>query len=225
MYDVSGERILIVEDEPRIAAVLERYLRAEGYQVERAGDGRRALELWRAANPDLILLDLMLPVVDGVGVARRVREASDVPIIMLTARVEEADRLAGLDLGADDYVTKPFSPREVVARVRAVLRRAAGRVRSPRHHAVGGLRVDLDAAQAWCGDTALELSPAQLRLLATLIARPGAALRRSELLLGSDVAMVDERTVDAHVKNLRRRLGACAEQLETVRGVGYRLRP
>lgn len=221
---MAGERILVVEDEPRIAAVLERYLRADGYQVERAADGRRALELWRAANPDLILLDLMLPEIDGASVARRVREVSDVPIIMITARVEEGDRLAGLDLGADDYVTKPFSPREVVARVRAVLRRAAGNVRPPRHHVVGRLRIDLDAAEAWCGDTVLELSPAQLRLLATLAARPGAALRRAELMVGSELAMVDERTVDAHVKNLRRRLGACADQLETVRGVGYRLR-
>ena len=221
---MPGERILIVEDEPRIAAVLERYLRAEGYQVERAGDGKRALEVWRAAQPDLILLDLMLPRLDGVAVARRVRETSDVPIIMLTAKVEEDDRLAGLELGADDYVTKPFSPREVVARIRAVLRRAAGQVQPARHYQVGRLRVDMSAFAAFCGDRQLDLSPTQLRLLASLAARPGQALRRQELLTGQTDGFADERTVDAHVKNLRRRLGPCAEQLETVRGVGYRLR-
>src|SRR5690606_2756075 len=122
-----------------IAQVLDRYLRAEGFQTEWAADGRRALELWRAANPDLILLDLMIPEIDGLAVARQVRRTSSVPIIMVTAKVEEVDRLVGLDLGADDYVTKPFSPREVVARVRAVLRRAAGQVRSAEHYAVGDL--------------------------------------------------------------------------------------
>ena len=222
---MAGARILIVEDEPRIAEVLERYLRAAGFAVERAGDGRRALELWRAANPDLILLDLMLPDVDGFEVARAVRRTSDVPILMVTARAEEADRLIGLGLGADDYIVKPFSPREVVARVRAVLRRAAGQVRAPVHHAVGDLTVDLDAFQARCGDAPLELSPAQLRLLAILAAQPGRAFRRAELLEGGSDGFADERTVDAHVKNLRRRLGGCAGQLETVRGVGYRLKP
>jgi DNA-binding response OmpR family regulator len=222
---MPGELILIVEDEPRIAAVLERYLRAEGFQVERAGDGVRALELWRAAAPDLILLDLMLPQLDGIAVARRVREVSSVPIIMLTARAEEEDRLRGLGLGADDYVTKPFSPREVIARVRAVLRRAAGPVRAARHHVVGRLRIDLNVFEARCGEDRLDLSPTQLRLLATLAARPGAALRRQELLAGHVDGFADERTVDAHVKNLRRRMGACADQLETVRGIGYRLRP
>ena len=222
---MAGERILIVEDEPRIGDVLERYLRAEGFGVERASDGRRALELWRAANPDLILLDLMIPGLDGLAVARQVRRSSDVPIIVVTAKVEEVDRLVGLELGADDYVTKPFSPREVVARVKAVLRRAGGLAHSVRHHTVGALRIDLDAFEARCGDVVLDLSPTQLRLLAALAARPGRALRRQELLEATADGFADERTVDAHVKNLRRRLGACGPQLETVRGVGYRLRP
>lgn len=222
---MPGERILIVEDESRIATVLERYLRAEGYQVERAGDGKRALELWRAAQPDLILLDLMLPDLDGGAVARRVRETSAVPIIMLTAKVEEEDRIVGLELGADDYVTKPFSPREVVARVRAVLRRAAGHVQAARHHRAGRLRVDLNAFEAYCDQARLDVSPTQFRVLAALAARSGEALHRHELLAELPDGFSDERTVDAHVKNLRRRLGACAEQLETVRGVGYRLRP
>lgn len=222
---MAGERILIVEDEARIAEVLERYLRAEGYRVERAADGRRALELWRAAAPDLIVLDLMIPEPDGVEVARRIRETSDVPIVMVTAKVEEADRLEGLGLGADDYVTKPFSPREVVARVRAVLRRSSGQVRTPRHLAVGSLEVDMDAAEARCGGARLTLSPAQLRLLVAMVARPGHAFGRAELLDALEGSWADERTVDAHVKNLRRRLGPCRERLETVRGVGYRMRP
>jgi DNA-binding response OmpR family regulator len=222
---MAGERILVVEDEPRIAEVLERYLRAEGFTVERAADGRRALELWRAADPDLILLDLMIPAPDGLEVARRVRAESDVPIVMVTAMAEEADRLAGLGLGADDYVVKPFSPREVVARVRAVLRRAAGQVRQATHLAVGDLSIDLDAHQARCGDAAVSLSPAQFRLLAALASRPGAVLSRHELLDGHGDGFTDERTVDAHVKNLRRRLGPCGDRLETVRGIGYRLRP
>jgi len=222
---VAGERILIVEDEDRIGAVLERYLRADGFQVERAADGRRALELWRAANPDLILLDLMIPDRDGLDVARHIRRTSDVPIIIVTAKVEELDRLVGLELGADDYVTKPFSPREVVARVKAVLRRAGGQVRGATHHVVGALSIDLDAFEARCGDTLLQLSPTQLRLLAALAAQPGRAFQRQELLEAYTGGLADERTVDAHVKNLRQRLGACSDHLETVRGVGYRLRP
>ena len=222
---MAGERILIVEDEARIADVLERYLRADGFRVERAADGRRALELWRAADPDLILLDLMIPEPDGLEVARRIRAASEVPIVMVTAKVEEADRLEGLGLGADDYVAKPFSPREVVARVHAVLRRSSGRVRAPRHHAAGDLEIDLDAIEARCRGVRLELSPAQFQLLAAMLARSGQALRREELLDALEGSWADERTIDAHVKNLRRRLGPCRERLETVRGVGYRVRP
>ncbi len=219
-----NDRILIVEDEPKIADVLERYLRAAGFQTERASSGRRALELWRAADPDAILLDLMIPDMDGLEVARKVRASSDVPILMVTARAEEVDRLVGLELGADDYIAKPFSPREVVARVRAVLRRAQGGLRRSQHFTVGGLEVDLDAFEARCGDDVLVLSPTQLRLLGTLAEQPNRAFHRAELLDVLDDPAADTRTVDAHVKNLRQRLGACATQLETVRGVGYRLR-
>lgn len=222
---VAGERILIVEDEPRIAQVLERYLRADGFRVELAGDGRRALELWRAARPDLILLDLMIPELDGLDVARRIRKESDVPIIMVTAKTEEVDRLVGLELGADDYIIKPFSPREVTARVKAVLRRSSGRVQAPRHFTVGSLEIDLDVFEARCRGETLSLSPTQLRLLAALAGEPGRALSRGELLDRDAGDYVDARTIDAHVKNLRQRLGPCKDQLETVRGVGYRLRP
>ena len=218
--------ILIVEDEARLADILEQYLRREGYHTERAASGPRALELWRAARPALILLDLMLPGMDGLEVARRVRAESQVPIIMLTARDEEVDRLVGLGIGADDYVVKPYSPREVVARVRAVLRRAQGSVPLQGVLTVGRLTLDLAAFEARCGDELLDLTAAELRLLAALAREEGHVRSRSELLaaLGSLERGTDERAVDAHVKNLRRKLGACGQSLETVRGVGYRLR-
>jgi two-component system response regulator BaeR/two-component system response regulator AdeR len=218
--------ILIVEDETRLAEILTDYLRREGFRAERARDGKRALELWRAARPDLILLDLMLPELDGLEVARRVRAESDVPIIMLTARDEEIDKLLGLGLGADDYVVKPYSPREVVARVKAVLRRVSGQATTPERFAVGGLEVDLGSYEARCRGESLHLTSSELRLLAALAREPGRVRRRPELLAaaGDPERFADERAVDAHVKNLRRKLGACRDQLETVRGVGYRLK-
>jgi two-component system response regulator BaeR/two-component system response regulator AdeR len=218
--------ILIVEDEARLAEILEDYLKREGFCTERAKDGKSALSLWRAARPDLILLDLMLPVIDGLEVARRVREASSVPIIMLTARDDEVDKLVGLGLGADDYVVKPYSPREVVARVKAVLRRSGGRVLAPEVFTVGGLEVDLGGYEARCHGQRVVLTTSELRLLAVLAKEAGRVRQRAELLaaVGDPERFADERTVDAHVKNLRRKLRACGGQLETVRGVGYRLR-
>ncbi len=220
-----SKTILIVEDEARLAEILGEYLKREGFRTERAKDGQRALELWRAARPDLILLDLMLPLVDGLEVARRVRAESNVPIIMLTARDEEVDKLVGLGLGADDYVVKPYSPREVVARVKAVLRRANG-VPQAGPVSVGALEVDLSTYLTRCHDEEVALTPSELHILAHLAKEPGVVRNRPELLavLGED-RFADLRTVDAHVKNLRRKLGVCGEQLETVRGVGYRVRP
>jgi len=217
--------ILIVEDESRLAQILDDYLRREGFRTERAGDGRRALELWRAARPDLILLDLMLPEVDGLEVARRVRAESDVPLIMLTALDDEVDKLVGLGLGADDYVVKPYSPREVVARVKAVLRRAAGQVVAPELYRVGGLELDAGRYEARCAGEAVSLTSSELRLLVLLAKEPGLVRNRAELLTasGDQSSYADERTVDAHIKNIRRKLGDCAAQVETVRGVGYRL--
>jgi DNA-binding response OmpR family regulator len=219
--------ILIVEDETRLADVLEQYLRREGFHTERATDGRRALELWRAARPVLMLLDLMLPEMDGLEVARRVRAESDLPIIMITALDDEVDRLVGLGLGADDYVVKPYSPREVVARVKAVLRRSQGTMMTSGPLTVGRLTVDASAVEANCSGEPLDLTLAEVKVLAALARTPGAVRNRSELLaiLGSLEKGTDERSVDAHVKNLRRKLGPCGEQLETVRGAGYRLRP
>lgn len=218
--------ILIVEDEVRLAEILEEYLRREGFHTERAATGPRALELWRTARPALMLLDLMLPGLDGLEVARRVRAASGLPIIMLTARDEEVDRLVGLGIGADDYVVKPYSPREVVARVRAVLRRAAGTVGAPTTLHVGTLRVDTASYQASLAGQPLDLTPGEVRLLALLAREPGVVRSRAELLaaLGSLERGTDERTVDAHIKNLRRKLSPHDALLDTVRGVGYRLK-
>jgi two-component system response regulator BaeR/two-component system response regulator AdeR len=218
--------ILIVEDEARLAEILEDYLKREGYRTERAKDGGRALELWRAAQPDLILLDIMLPVLDGLEVARRIRSESDVPIIMLTARDDEVDRLLGLGLGADDYVVKPYSPREVVARVKAVLRRTKGTVLAPEIFRVGSLEVNLAAFEAHCKGEPIDLTTSELKLLALLAKEPNRVRGRAELLAvtGDAESFADERTVDAHIKNIRRKLGECGEQIETVRGVGYKLR-
>lgn len=218
--------ILIVEDEVRLAQILEEYLRREGFHTERAGDGRRALELWRAARPALMLLDLMLPELDGLEVARRVRAESEVPIIMLTARDEEVDRLVGLGIGADDYVVKPYSPREVVARVKAVLRRAGGTVSAPSVLHVGPLLVDTASFEVHLDGQPVDVTVAEVRLLALLAREPGVVRNRAELLsaLGSLERGTDERTVDAHIKNLRRKFAAQADLLDTVRGVGYRLK-
>ncbi|MEZ4608467.1 MAG: response regulator transcription factor [Deinococcales bacterium] len=218
--------ILIVEDEIRLAEILEEYLKREGYRVERAKDGLRALELWRSAQPHLVLLDIMLPQLDGLEVARRIRSESDVPIIMLTARDEEIDKLLGLGLGADDYVVKPYSPREVVARVKAVLRRSSRPPTPPESYQLGDLQVDADKYLVRCQDEEISLTASELRLLAALAKEPGVVKQRLELLhaSGDPDSFADERTVDAHIKNIRRKLGECGKQLETVRGVGYRLR-
>ena len=218
--------ILIVEDEARLADILEDYLKREGYQTERAKDGLRALELWRAANPDMILLDLMLPELDGFEVARRVRAESAVPLIMLTARDEELDKLLGLGLGADDYVVKPYSPREVVARIKAVLRRSSGQLVAAEVYKVGKLEIDVAKYLVQCGGRDLDLTVSELRLLAELAKDPGMVKGRPELLAvaGDPERFADERTVDAHIKNIRKKLDGCDVLLETVRGVGYRLR-
>jgi DNA-binding response OmpR family regulator len=218
--------ILIVEDETRLAEILEDYLKREGFRTERAKDGQRGLELWRAARPDLILLDVMMPVLDGFEVARRIRAESSVPIIMLTARADEVDKLVGLGLGADDYVVKPYSPREVVARVKAVLRRANGQALAPETFTVGAIEIDLGQYVAKCHGEEVSMTASEVRLLASLAKEPGMVKSRAELLAATGDAerFADERTVDAHVKNIRRKLNQCGEQLETVRGVGYRLR-
>jgi two-component system response regulator BaeR len=221
-----GRLVLVVEDDPKIAQVLVDYLASDGFAAESVGDGRVALKRIGDARPAAVILDLMLPGLDGLEVCRAVRRFSDVPILMVTARVDEVDRLLGLDTGADDYVCKPFSPKEVIARVRALLRRAEGRVsQAPRAWAVdeAGHRI------AWRGQW-LPLTPLEYRMLRLLVDRPGRVYSRAQLLdtLHSDLRDVSDRAIDSHVKNLRRKIQAVepgAECIESVYGVGYRFDP
>jgi two-component system alkaline phosphatase synthesis response regulator PhoP len=222
-----SKRILIVDDEPKIVRVLRGYLEAAGFQVITAYDGMEALAAFRSETPDLIVLDLMLPEVDGLDVARAIRRESDVPIIMLTARVDEADRLIGLELGADDYVTKPFSPREVVARVRAVLRRTGGSEPTSRVLVAGDVALDLDKRQASVSGRPVELTPTEFDLLATLVENPGRVFSRMQLLDRIQGYAYEgyERTIDAHVKNLRQKIEndpKHPDYILTVYGLGYK---
>jgi len=220
-------KVLVVEDEVGISRTLDAYLRRDGFDTEVAATGTRALSLFRAAQPDLVLLDVMLPELDGFEVLKMIRRESDVPVIMLTARSEEVDRLVGLGLGADDYVVKPFSFREVMARVKAVLRRSQPTPeRSSRPLTVGRLVVDREGGTALFDGSYLPLTATEFRLLATLASAAGRVFTRAELieraLPESDIL---ERTLDSHVKNLRRKLGAAGapKLLTTVRGMGFRL--
>jgi two-component system, OmpR family, response regulator BaeR len=215
------KKILIVEDEAKLAALEADYLRAEGFEPHSIANGLEVVPWVHAHAPDLILLDLMLPGRDGLDICRELRTFSDIPIVMVTARVEEIDRLIGLDLGADDYVCKPFSARELVARVKAILRR--GRLPS-----ANGLVLDEERHRATLDGRELDLTPVEFRLLRTLAATPGRVFSRDKLLehLYADHRVVTDRTVDAHVKNLRRKLEDARPGQELVRsiyGVGYKL--
>ncbi len=218
--------VLIVEDEPKISALLAEYFQAAFWRVSVLDSGARVAGWVRENEPDVVVLDVMLPVRSGFDVCREVRAFSNVPILMLTARVEEIDRLLGLELGADDYICKPFSPREVVARVRAVLRRcavAAGReAASPREYSIA---FDDEALEAHCDGQSLGLTRVEYRLLRKLLERPGRVLSRPQLLDAAyeDYRIVSDRTVDSHVKNLRRKLQVHGvDGIASVYGVGYR---
>jgi two-component system alkaline phosphatase synthesis response regulator PhoP len=219
--------ILVVEDEPEIARLARDYLEHAGFTVTIASDGPAALALVRSRRPDLVVLDLGLPGMDGLDVARSIRRDSDLPIVMLTARADEADRVAGLELGADDYVTKPFSPRELVARVRAVLRRSEG-ARQP-VAVIRAADVELDTARlrVTVAGRRIELTPTEFALLATIAREPGRVFTRSQLLDAVHGEAFDayERAIDAHVKNIRRKLEPDPRKpryVLTVIGVGYR---
>lgn len=229
---MTAPRVLVVEDDPKIARLLVDYLRADGFDADAEGDGRIALQRIEQAPPAAVVLDLMLPGLDGLGVCRAVRRFSDVPILMLTARVDEVDRLLGLDTGADDYVCKPFGPREVVARVRALVRRASGRLVAPQAgagspQAAQPWSVDDDGLRiAWRGQW-LPLTPLEFRMLRLLMSHPGRVYSRAQLLdsVHGDLRDVSDRAIDSHVKNLRRKIEAvepgCA-CLASVYGIGYR---
>ncbi len=223
-------RILVVEDEDDIASVLVDYLRHAGYAPERVADGESALERMLRDPPDLTLLDIMLPRLDGIAVLQQARRHTAHPIILLTARIEEVDRLLGLELGADDYVCKPFSPREVVARVRAVLRRSHGGGATPaaRGAAARSLQLDDTHWRATLDGTPLNLTRLEFRLLQVLARQPGRIFSRGQLLdlAYEDTADVTERAVDSHIKNLRRKLAAAApshDWIRSVYGVGFAL--
>jgi two-component system, OmpR family, response regulator BaeR len=214
--------ILVVEDEPKIAALLRDYLVAADYRVSILASGDGAVDWVREHVPDAILLDVMLPVEDGLSICRGVRAFSTIPILIITARVEEIDRLLGLELGADDYICKPFSPREVVARVKAVLRRARPGVSA----VAAPLELDQARFEARVRGRALALTPVEFRLLDKLAAQPGRVFSRQQLMdaLYRDHRVVSDRTVDSHVKNLRRKLVELGvDPIASVYGVGYRL--
>ncbi len=221
--------VLIVEDDANTVDLVRIYLGRDVHKVLTAADGLEGLNLAKKVHPDLVVLDLMLPGLDGMEVCRILREESEVPIVMLTARVEEEDRLAGLDLGADDYITKPFSPRELAARVRAVLRRTAHDAleRGPAELAQGDVKVDLRHHAVYIKGTQVILTPTEFRLLALLMREPGRTFTREQIIdrvFGYDFDGFD-RTVDAHVSNLRRKLEADPDKpryIHTIYGIGYR---
>ena len=221
------QTILIVEDDLDIAEMIELYLRNEGYKTERALNGRRALELWRSARPDLLLLDIGLPELDGLEVLKHIRSESSTPVVMLTARAEEVDELLGLGLGADDYITKPFSTRTLIARVKAVLRRSTQEdVSANTPIRIANIEIDTYRVLASVNGTPVKLTPTEFKMLHHLAKTPGRAVSRLELfeeVMPESDAL--ERAVDVHMKNLRHKLAECdaADVIETVRGVGYRL--
>lgn len=225
--DWVKKKILVVDDEDQIVKVLRAYLEKAGFEVISAADGGAALAIFRQAQPDFVILDLNLPVMDGLDVCRAMRRESNVPVLMLTARVEEADRLIGLELGADDYMVKPFSPREVVARVRTIFRRASPAPEKAETIQVGDLVIDRSAHSVTRSGAPIELTRTEFDILTTLAAQPRRVFSRMQIM---EQAMGDsfegyERTIDAHIKNLRNKLEPNPKQpvyIHTVFGVGYK---
>lgn len=219
-----SDLVLIAEDEPKIASLIRDYLANGGYEVSLVDDGAEVVAQVKSLHPSLLLLDLMLPNKDGFDICREIRTFSKMPVIMLTARVEEIDRLIGLELGADDYICKPFSPREVVARVKATLRRTSW---MEAEEELGPLRIDSAKMLAAVNSTRLDLTPVEFRLLQALADHPGQVYSREQLMNRAyqDHRVVSERTIDSHVKNLRRKIQAADSSLDpisSVYGVGYR---
>jgi two-component system, OmpR family, alkaline phosphatase synthesis response regulator PhoP len=220
-----SQLILVVDDEPKVARLARDYLEKNGFRVTIAADGQSALIMARREKPDLIILDLMLPILDGREVCKTLRRESDVPIIMLTALAEEVDQITGLEIGADDYITKPLSPRTLVARVRALLRRTRGEIRPPSVIRLGSLEIDSEKYRVTSNGEPIKLTPHEFKLLVLLASRPGQTLTREQLLddLHGAASSID-RSVDSHVKNLRKKLETVSGEsmIETVYGIGYR---
>ncbi|HEY3312161.1 MAG TPA: response regulator transcription factor [Anaerolineales bacterium] len=220
------KKVLVIDDEPKIVEICRDYLKASGFEVVSASDGPQGLSAARREKPDLIVLDLMLPGMDGLDVCRSLRRESSTPIIMLTARVEESDKLVGLELGADDYITKPFSPRELVARVRVVLRRTGAEVVSEVIR-VGEVSVDRTRYEVTLPDQVVLLTPTEFEILATLMRQPGRIFSRAQLLTAVHGIAFEsyERAIDSHIRNLRRKLETASGEsryIVTVHGVGYK---
>ena len=220
------KKILVIDDEPKIVEICRDYLRAAGFDVVTASDGPQGLAAARREKPDLVVLDLMMPGMDGLDVCRALRREGDTPIIMLTARVEESDKLVGLELGADDYITKPFSPRELAARVRVVLRRAGG---DPTSEVIRAGDVTLDRAryEAQLPEKTISLTPTEFEIFATLASQPGRIFSRAQLLIAARGVAFEsyERAIDSHIRNLRRKLESDdgrQRYIVTVHGVGYK---
>ena len=227
MSSTAPQRVLVVEDEPKLAQVLCDYLGGAGFRASWLGNGNEVVPWVREQTPDLILLDLMLPGRDGLDICRELRGFSRVPIIMVPARVEEIDRLLGLELGADDYVCKPFSPREVIARVKAVLRRAGPEQKVP---AAGPIELDARSYRVRAGGGEVELTSVELHLLQTLFREPGRIFSRGQLMdrIYQDGRVVSDRTIDSHIKKLRKKLAGLLpgqELIHSVYGAGYRYEP
>jgi DNA-binding response OmpR family regulator len=220
-----SQLILVVDDEPKVARLARDYLEKNGFLVITAADGQSALTIARREKPDLVILDLMLPQIDGREVCRILRRESDIPIIMLTALSEEIDQVTGLEIGADDYITKPFSPRAMIARVRALLRRTRGDIKAPSLIRAGGLEIDLDKHSITFNGSPIKLTPNEFKLLQILASRPGQTLTREQLLddLHGAASGMD-RSVDSHIKNLRKKIESASgnAMIETVYGIGYR---
>lgn len=227
LYNGDMVTVLIIEDERELVKVLKAYLENAGYHVLTAERGDSGLSSWQQNKPDMVLLDLNLPGLDGLEIAKEIRRQGDTPLIMVTARVEEVDRLIGLEIGADDYITKPYSPREVVARVKTVLRRAGAAQVDAHMIRVADLVVDLDAYTVTQGEQVLKLTPTEFGILTTLARQPGRVFSRMQLLEAAQGDAFEglERTIDAHIKNLRQKLaehGKNRQYIETVFGIGYR---
>jgi two-component system alkaline phosphatase synthesis response regulator PhoP len=221
------KKVLVVEDELKIARLVRDYLHQAGFAVIEAGDGASALSLARSEKPDMVVLDLGLPEMDGLDVTRRLRQSSSVPIIMLTARSEESDRIVGLELGADDYIVKPFSPKELVARIRAVLRRADATLGGGELIRAGSVTIDIPKMRVTVGDDEVDLTATEFELLVTLARHPGRIYTRAQLLDALHGVSFEsyERSVDAHIKNIRRKIEPDARRPQlvlTVYGVGYK---
>jgi DNA-binding response OmpR family regulator len=223
VYNITmSQKILLVDDEPEILDICRDYLKASAFEVVTAKDGLQGLSAARREKPDLIVLDLMMPEMDGLDLCREIRRESNVPIIMLTARVEEVDKLIGLEIGADDYMTKPFSPRELVARVKVVLRRVGGDS-AMEVIRVGEVSLDRTHYEIQIGERIVSLTPTEFEIMATLMSQPGRIFSRNQLLNAAHGVAFEsyERAIDSHIRNLRRKLEP-AELIVTVHGVGYK---